>query len=122
METVSTVATESAVKVVYMCHPFGSDPTGHREAIVKVCRALVRHGALPLAPQLLLPQFLDEYTERDLAMRFCLRLVGVCDEVRVYGEPTVGMHLEIDEAHRLGIPVVAGDTEAEMAPPGDPPR
>jgi len=57
---------------------------------------------------LLFPQFLDETTERDLALQLCLRLVALADEVRVYGDVTAGMRLEIDEAHGLGIPVVPG--------------
>ncbi|MGH9783806.1 MAG: hypothetical protein ACRD88_06430, partial [Terriglobia bacterium] len=58
------------------------------------------------APQLYLPGFLDEATERDLAMRLCLGLVVLADEVRVYGEPSAGMLEEIAEARRLGIPVI----------------
>jgi hypothetical protein len=56
------------------------------------------------------PTFLDESTERDVAMRLCLRLVSLSDEVRVYGpEISEGMRLEIAEAERLGIPVLRGD-------------
>jgi hypothetical protein len=33
-------------------------------------------------------------------------MVALSDEVRVYGEPSEGMRLEIAEAERLGIPVV----------------
>jgi hypothetical protein len=63
-------------------------------------------GHLPLPPQLFVPGFIDEATERDLALGLCLKLVALADEVRVYGELTDGMRLEIAEANRLGIPVV----------------
>ena len=39
-------------------------------------------------------------------MQLCLSLVALADEVRVYGEPSKGMRLEIAEAERLGIPVM----------------
>ena len=67
-------------------------------------------GHCPLAPQIYLPQFVDESTERALALKLCLELLALSEEVRVYGEPSAGMHLEIAEAHRLGIPVVDGVT------------
>jgi len=66
---------------------------------------------VPIAPQLFLPQFLQETVERELALRLCLRLVGLSDAVYAYGEPTEGMRLEIAEAERLGIPVVYVERE-----------
>lgn len=93
---------------MYISHAFSSNPVGNRDAVARIARGLVYAGHLPLAPQLLFPQFLDETTERDLALQLCLRLVALADEVRVYGDVTAGMRLEIDEAHGLGIPVVPG--------------
>lgn len=61
---------------------------------------------MPLAPQLFLPQFVDEESERDLALSLCLRLVSRADELWAFGDPTEGMRLEIAEAERLGIPMV----------------
>jgi hypothetical protein len=83
---------------------------------------LVVEGHLPIAPQLYLPAFLDETTERNLALQFCLRLVALADEVRVYGEPTAGMRLEIDEARRLEIPVLDGETGKAWSAKRKPPR
>ena len=79
-------------------------------------------GYLPIAPQIYLPEFIDEATERDLALKLCLALVTLSGEVRVYGKPTEGMRLEIAEAHRLGIPVVNGETGERMLVTGEPPR
>jgi len=109
-------------KAVYVCHAFGSDPAGNAVSVRRACRALAEAGHLPLAPQLLFPDFLDEAMERDQALRLCLKLVALSDEVRVFGTVTEGMHLEITEARRLGIPVVAGDHEGEMSLTGEPPR
>lgn len=97
--------------ILYICYPFRSDPVRNAKKIRKVCRKLVCSGKVPLAPQLFLSQFLDERSERDLAMRLCCRLVEVVDEVRVYGTPTAGMRLEIAKAHHMGIPVVKGKIE-----------
>ena len=98
-----------ARKVIYVCHPYRSDPTGNRVRVGRFCRRLVRSGNLPLAPQVCLPAFLDETTERDLAMKLCLRMVGLAEEIRVYGKPSEGMRLEIGEAQRLGIPITHED-------------
>ena len=72
-------------------------------------RRLALEGHLPLAPQVILPQFIDEREERDFALRLCLRLIALAEEVRVYGEVSEGMRLEMAEAERLGIPVVKGE-------------
>jgi len=90
---------------IFISHPFSSAPDHHERVIVNLARALAHAGSLPIAPQIYLPQFIDEATERELALKLCLALVAICDEVRVYGEPSEGMRLEIAEAHRLGIPV-----------------
>jgi len=74
--------------------------------VLRICRRLISEGRVPIAPQVYIPAFVDEATERDLALRLCLRLVALSDEVYAYGEPTEGMRLEIAEAERLGIPVV----------------
>ena len=93
---------------VFISHPYSGNQDRNRTVVLSLVRRLALDGHLPIAPQLFLPQFLDEATERDLALRLCLRLVALADEVRVYGEPTEGMRLEIAEAERLGIPVVRG--------------
>jgi hypothetical protein len=108
---------------VFISHAFASAPGVNARLVSNLARASARTGRLPIAPQIYLPQFVDETTERGLALRLCLALVALSDEVRVYGEPTEGMRLEIAEARRLGIPVVAGDADAEraLATTGEPP-
>lgn len=110
------------LKVVYFCHRSHSDPRGHAVIVRGVCRRLSREGSLPLGPQLLLPPFVDERRERDLAMRLCPGLVALSDDVRVYGDPTGGMRFEIAEARRLGIPVSDGATRERILVTGEPPR
>ncbi len=87
-------------------HPFSSDPIRNANCVVPVARAIALAGDLPLAPQLYLPQFIDEGSERSLAMKLCLGFLARSDEIRVHGQPTDGMRLEIAAAERLGIPLV----------------
>ncbi len=88
------------------------EPPGDDLAVRSLARQLALEGHLPLAPQIYLPRFLDEDTERQLAMDLCLKLARMADEVWAYGDLSDGMRVEITEAHRLGIPVVVRDREA----------
>ena len=115
--------TRPHLRVVFISHLFSDDPEKNGQRVVGIVRQLTEEGHLALAPQIYLPQFIDEKTERPLALRICLELVGLADEVRVYGELSEGMRLEIAEAERLGIPVVyedpnVGEMSAEKRPGG----
>ena len=97
--------------LVYVCHPFSGAPGHHQSRVRAIARHLISRGHVPLAMQLYLPSFIDEATERETALRLCLRLVALADEVWVFDSPTEGMEAEIAEAERLGIPVVEADGE-----------
>lgn len=91
---------------IYVCHPYANDPEGNVARVRVIARALVAEGALPIAPHLYLPAFLEEATERDLALSLCLELVELCDELRVFGSVlTPGMRRELARARELGVPV-----------------
>jgi hypothetical protein len=98
-----------SISTIFISHPYSSSPKWNCLQVAKIARRLALEGHLPLAPQLMLPHFVDEFVERDLALKLCLGLVALADEVRVYDEPSEGMRLEIAEAERLGIPVVKGE-------------
>jgi hypothetical protein len=56
----------------------------------------VERGCVPIAPHLLLPQFMEEETEREAAMEADLVLLSRCDEIWVCGsEISEGMAAEI---------------------------
>jgi len=74
----------SKATVIYVCHPYSDDPAGNVARIRQWCQWITRRGAVPLAPQLSLPQYLDEGTERDVAMAHCLALVERCDAMYVF--------------------------------------
>jgi hypothetical protein len=91
---------------VYVCHPFADDPALNVDRVREICRRLVAEGVLPIAVHLYLPAFVDETTEREVALGLCCELLELCDEVRVFGaELTSGMGREIDHAKQRGIPI-----------------
>lgn len=110
------------VKGVFVSFPFSADPAANISRVAAIARSIAVAGNLPIAPHIFLPVFLDERSERSLALRLCLELVARCDELRVYAKPTDGMRLEIAEAHRLGIPVIDGMTGERLLPKEEPPR
>ena len=99
------------MKRIYICHPFAADPEGNVASVRLICRAVIQEGNLPIAPHLYLPQFIDEQTERELAISACLELLISCDELRFYDHAGIsaGMRIEIDEAETLSIPISRGE-------------
>lgn len=105
----------SRMQRVYTCHRFSSDMAGAAKSLRRICRELVQENCVPICPQLLLPEFIHEDNERDLAMRLCQEMLRACDEVRVYGSGlTPGMRVEISFAELLGIPVRYVSSAAEV--------
>lgn len=102
-------------KVVYVCHPFRGDVAANRERVRRICAA-VKRNYVPLAPHLLLPAYIDEATERDLALEHGLALLRGADEMWVCADPpSEGMAGEIAEARRLGVPVYRIDVGALLS-------
>lgn len=94
------------MKFVYVCHPFSGDPDGNRLKVAKICRCLVALGAMPIAPQIYFPNFVDDKKERDLAMRLCRELLTRCDTLAICGdEITAGMKEEIAVATEMGMSI-----------------
>jgi dienelactone hydrolase len=98
---------------IFISHPYAGDPDRNRARVRGIARRLAFDGHLPLAPHLYLPQFLNDASERDLALGICLGLMRLADEVRLYGKPTEGMRVEVAEAGRCGIPIVTGGPIAD---------
>ncbi|MCC8073677.1 MAG: DUF4406 domain-containing protein [Clostridiales bacterium] len=72
-------------KLVYICSRFADDTFGNTKKARKYCRFAAKCGVVPVAPHLLFPQFLNETTQRALAMELDLTLLKRCDEVWVFG-------------------------------------
>lgn len=86
--------------MVYICSAYSGDVEGNMIKARKYSRYAVDEGAIPIAPHLLLPQFMEEDTERDLAMFMGIAILSKCRELWVFGKPTAGMENEIAYAER----------------------
>lgn len=92
--------------LVYICSPYSGDIIENSEKARKYCRFAVDNMAIPIAPHIMFPQFMDDETERDLVIFMDLVLLGRCKQVWVFGDIiTDGMKLEINKAKRRYINV-----------------
>lgn len=92
--------------LVYICSPLAGDMDGNMEKTRRYCKFAVRKGAIPLAPHLLFPQFMDDTDsdERALAMFMNMVLLGKCDQLWVFGKTmSEGMAAEIGKAEKRGM-------------------
>lgn len=99
-------AEKKYLPLVYICSKYSGDTANNTEAAKRYSRFAVDSGAIPLAPHLLLPLYMKEDTERDLAMFMDKVFLGKCDELWVFGtEASPGMRMEIAKAkkHRKKI-------------------
>lgn len=69
----------------------------------KYSRFAVDNMAIPFAPHLLMPQYMDEAMERDLALCMGFIFLSKCEQAWVFGECiTNGMAYEIRRATGMG--------------------
>ena len=95
-------------KLVYICSAYSGDVEKNIQRVRKYCRSAVEQGAVPVAPHLLFPQFMEERTERELAVRLDMELLARCDEIWVFRTEdgmSAGMRLELDMAEELGATI-----------------
>ncbi len=100
--------------LVYICSPYSGDTQRNLESARRYSRFAVDSGAIPLTPHLMLPQFMDEQSERDLALFMDIIFLGKCDELWVFGSRiSQGMKAEIDRAkqRRMKIRYFTEDCE-----------
>lgn len=91
---------------MYICSPYSGDVEKNTEKARHYSRFVVDQGAIPLAPHLLLSQFLSETKERDLALFMDLVLLGRCEQVWVFGETiSSGMAVEIERAKKKNMTI-----------------
>lgn len=87
--------------LVYICSPYSGDTEGNTLKARRYSRFAVDKGAIPIAPHLLLPQYMDEATERELAMLMDMVILDRCKEVWVFGDfISAVMQSEIDRAQK----------------------
>ncbi len=87
--------------LIYVCSPYSGDVTKNVAKARAYSRFAVDQGAIPMAPHLLLPQYMSDKTERELAMFMDLVLMSKCEEVWVFGHDiSPGMEVEIKKAKK----------------------
>lgn len=87
--------------LVYICSPYAGNEEWNTMKAREYSRFAVNKGVIPIAPHLLFPQFMDEATERELAMFMNMVLLGRCAELWVFGgRISEGMAAEILRAKR----------------------
>lgn len=92
--------------MVYICSPFSRDVTGNTEKARRYSRYAVNQGVIPIAPHLLFPQFMEEETERELAMFMDIAILSKCKELWVFGdEHSKGMETEIAYAEKKNMTI-----------------
>lgn len=85
--------------VVYICSPYRGDAEGNTKKAQRYSRYAVEQGCIPIAPHLLLPQFVSEEDERELALFMGMVLLSKCKELWVCGDTiSEGMAAEIEKA------------------------
>lgn len=102
--------------IVYICSPYAGDIENNIKSAQKYSRFAVNKGYIPIAPHLLLPQFMNDNIprERELAMFFGNVLMSKCSEVWVCGDKvSSGMKTEIERALRKGYKIRYFNNEME---------
>ena len=97
------------MKKIYVCSPYAGDTETNVRNARKYCEYVVRKcGAIPIAPHLFFPQFLDDDDpdRRELGQLLGMLWLEECDELWVIGRHiSDGMKKEIEMAKKLDIPV-----------------
>lgn len=89
--------------LVYICSPYAGDVETNAENARKYSKFAVEMMAIPFAPHLLMPQYMDEGTERELALRMGIIFLSKCEQLWVFGERiSEGMAYEIRKATNMG--------------------
>ena len=108
--------------LVYICSPYAGDTGTNTAKAKKYCLFAVHSHAIPLAPHLLYPQFMDETSEadRNLGLFFGIVLLDRCQELWVFGDTvSAGMKAEINRAKRKNQPIRYFTAKCEEVKPNE---
>ena len=87
--------------LVFICSPFAGDVERNIRKTRGYCRLAVSRNAIPFAPHLLFPQFMDDDDKeaRDYGIFMGLVLMGKCQELWCFGDYiSKGMAIELEKA------------------------
>ena len=105
-EAIRHASTFGFRPLVYTCSPYSGDIEKNLERARAYSRFAVDEGYIPLTPHLMYPQFMNERTERELAMHMDLVILKHGKELWVFGENiTSGMQEELDLARKRNLTV-----------------
>jgi len=98
-------------KLVYIVHPFRSDPEENRKKIIEICRRIHSERIVPFAPYIAGTFYLSDSDEKQRKMAMDMsRLIfsrSSVDEAWVFGEHiSEGMAFEVRIALQKGIPII----------------
>lgn len=102
----SAIADSSPL--VYVCSPYRGDTEANAERAKGYCRFAVSKKAIPFAPHLFYPQFLNDAdrNEREIGLGCGTAILKRYDQIWVFGERiSEGMAGEISSAKKYGIPI-----------------
>ena len=105
------------MKKAFICSAYSGDIKKNTERAKRYCLSALNHGYAPFAPHLLYPQFLRDESGEDryTGIQCGLEFLKCCDIMLVFGAITAGMHIEIEQAEKLGIEIkYIGDIKDEM--------
>lgn len=96
--------------LVYICSRYAGDVEENTVRTQQFSRFCLEKGNIPLAPQLMFPQFMDDQDpeERGLAISMDMVLMGKCDECWVLlmdAGVSPGMTVEINRAKKRRQPI-----------------
>jgi hypothetical protein len=111
-EALTQIEAEAKKKVfrplVFICSPYAGDTERNIENARRYCRFAVSKNAIPFAPHLLFPQFMedDDKEQRNLGLFFGMVFMSKCLEMWVFGKNiTKGMSVEIEKAQQRGMKI-----------------
>lgn len=101
-------AKEKCKPIVYICSPYAGDVKTNTANARRYCRFAYRKNAIPIAPHLHYPQFLNDSdpNERQDGLFMGLVLLTKCRELWVFGgNISSGMQSEIQKATKRGMTI-----------------
>lgn len=96
------------MKLVFVCSPYRGDVEINTLRAKRYCRFVYTEGAVPFAPHLHNPQFLNDFIpeEREIGINMGVEVLKRCDELWLFGDLlTEGMELELVYAIKNNIAV-----------------
>ena len=106
--------------LVFICSPYAGDVARNIENARRYCGFAVKQGAIPVAPHLHYPQFLDDTDneQRELGLFFGMVWLRKCDALWFFGDRiSDGMKREIQAARRHGLQIKQFNNNLEEVAP-----